>query len=193
MASTIAVDKIQGSSGTTVTIPTGHSLTVTDGIGISSLPTITVAKGGTNATSASAARTNLGLVIGTNVQAFDADLVAKDTNNTFTKAQRGSTQTAGSQTGSITLDFDTYQNFVLTATGNVTLANPSTESVGQSGIIVFIQDGTGSRTLSLGTDYETAGGAGLTISTAANAVDVIPYFVKASGSIQLGVPQLAFA
>ncbi len=193
MASTVAVDKIQGSSGTTVTIPTGHSLTVTDGIGISSLPTITVAKGGTNATSASAARTNLGLVIGTNVQAFDADLVAKDTNNTFTKAQRGSTQTAGSQTGSITLDFDTYQNFVLTATGNVTLANPSTESVGQSGIIVFIQDGSGSRTLSLGTDYETAGGAGLTISTGANAVDVIPYFVKASGSIQLGAPQLAFA
>ena len=193
MASTIAVDKIQGSSGTTVTIPTGHSLAVTDGIGISSLPTITVAKGGTNATSASAARTNLGLVIGTNVQAFDADTVKKDVNNTFTKAQRGSTQTAGSQTGSVTLDFDTYQNFVLTATGNVTLANPSTESVGQSGIIVFIHDGSGSRTLSLGTDYETAGGAGLTISTGANSVDVIPYFVKASGSIQLGAPQLAFA
>ena len=105
----------------------------------------------------------------------------------------GSTQTAGSQSGSVTLDFDTYQNFVLTATGNVTLANPSTESAGQSGIIVFIQDGTGSRTLSLGTDYETAGGSGLTISTAASAVDVIPYFVKASGSIQLGAPQLAFA
>jgi|9_EtaG_2_1085328.scaffolds.fasta_scaffold00531_19 hypothetical protein len=122
-----------------------------------------------------------------------ANIVASNANTTFTKALRGSTQTAGSQTGSVTLDFDTYQNFVLTATGNVTLANPSTESVGQSGIIVFIQDGTGSRTLSLGTDYETAGGAGLTISTAANAVDVIPYFVKAAGSIQLGAPQLAFA
>ena len=91
------------------------------------------------------------------------------------------------------LDFDTYQNFVLTATGNITLANPSTESAGQSGIIILIQDGTGSRTLSLGTDYETAGGSGLTISTAASAVDVIPYFVKASGSIQLGAPQLAFS
>jgi len=122
-----------------------------------------------------------------------ANIVASNANTTFTKALRGSTQTAGSQTGSVTLDFDTYQNFVLTATGNVTLANPSTESVGQSGIIVFVQDGTGSRTLSLGTDYETAGGAGLTISTAANAVDVIPYFVKAAGSIQLGAPQLAFA
>jgi hypothetical protein len=105
----------------------------------------------------------------------------------------GSTLTDTSNSGNITLDFDTYQNFVLTATGNITLVNPSTESAGQSGIIVLIQDGTGSRTLSLGTDYETAGGAGLTISTAANAVDVIPYFVKASGSIQLGAPQLAFA
>ena len=122
-----------------------------------------------------------------------ANIVASNANTTFTKALRGSTQTAGSQTGSVTLDFDTYQNFVLTATGNVTLANPSTEAVGQSGIIVFIQDGTGSRTLSLGTDYETAGGAGLTISTAADAVDVIPYFVKAADSIQLGAPQLAFA
>ena len=105
----------------------------------------------------------------------------------------GSTLTDTSNSGNITLDFDTYQNFVLTATGNITLVNPSTESAGQSGIIVLIQDGTGSRTLSLGTDYETAGGSGLTISTAANAVDVIPYFVKASGSIQLGAPQLAFA
>ena len=81
----------------------------------------------------------------------------------------------------------------MTLTGNITLANPSTEAVGQSGVMVMIQDGTGSRTLSLGTDYETAGGSGITLSTGANAVDVIPYFVKASGSIQLGAVQKAFA
>ena len=106
----------------------------------------------------------------------------------FVIAVVGATDTDTSNTGSVTLDFaGTNQNFVLTFTGNVTLANPSTEAVGQSGIIVCIQDGTGSRTLSLGTDYETAGGSGITLSTAASSVDVIPYFVKASGSIQLGV------
>jgi len=93
----------------------------------------------------------------------------------------------------VTIDFSANQNFVLTLTGNVTLANPSTESVGQAGVFVFIQDGTGGRTLSLGTDYETPGGAGITLSTAANAIDVVPYFVKAAGSIQLGAPQLAFS
>ena len=112
---------------------------------------------------------------------------------TFGHAAIGSTLTDTSNTGSVTLDFATSQNFILTFTGNVTLANPSTEAVGQSGVIVIIQDGTGSRTLSLGTDYETPAGADLTISTAASSVDIIPYFVKASGSIQLGAPQLAFS
>ena len=103
------------------------------------------------------------------------------------------TDTDTSNTGSITIDFSTHQNFVLTLTGSVTLANPSTETVGQAGVFVFIQDGTGSRTLSLGTDYESPAGGGITLSTAANAVDVVPYFVKAANSIQLGAPQLAFS
>ena len=123
----------------------------------------------------------------------DAISIASSGVTTFSAAVVGATDTDTSNTGSVTLDFAANQNFVLTFTGNVTLANPSTEAVGQSGIIVCIQDGTGSRTLSLGTDYETAGGAGITLSTAASSVDVIPYFVKASGSIQLGAVQKAFA
>ncbi len=81
----------------------------------------------------------------------------------------------------------------LTLTGNITLANPTTEIVGQSGFIVFIQDSTGSRTVSLGTDYETAGAAGITLSTAASTTDIVPYIVIASNRILLGSPQLAFA
>ena len=122
---------------------------------------------------------------------IDSTVATNNAANVWVKAQQGRTFT-GNITGSTTLDL-TYQNFIVTATGNFTLANPSTEVAGQSGVIVLVQDGTGSRTISLGTDYETAGGSGLTISTGANAVDVIPYFVKAAGSIQLGAPQLAFA
>ena len=103
------------------------------------------------------------------------------------------TNTDTTNTGSVTLDFGANQNFVLTLTGNVTLANPTTEVVGQSGFIVFIQDGTGGRTVSLGTDYETASGSGLTLSSAASTTDIVPYVVAASGRILLGAPHLAFS
>ena len=103
------------------------------------------------------------------------------------------TDTDTSNSGSITLDFTANHNFVLTLTGNVTLANPSTENVGQSGFITCIQDGTGSRTLSLGTDYETAGAAGITLTSTAAATDIVPYVVVAANRILLGAPQLAFS
>ena len=105
----------------------------------------------------------------------------------------GNTDTDTSTTGSVTLDYSANQNFVLTFTGNVTLDNPSTEAVGQAGVIVCIQDGSGSRTLSLGSQYKTVGDAGITLSTAANAVDIIPYFVSAADSILIGAVQLALS
>jgi len=110
----------------------------------------------------------------------------------FTNAVIGKTSTAGSQGGSTVLDFDANQNFVLTLTSSITLANPSTEKVGQSGFIVFIQDGTGSRTCTLGTDYESAASGGITLTTTANATDIVPYVVAAANRILLGTPQLAF-
>ena len=103
------------------------------------------------------------------------------------------TSTDTSNSGDVTLDFSQFQNFILTFTGNVTFANPTTEVIGQSGFIICIQDGTGSRTLSLGTDYETAGGAGITLSTAANSVDMIPYVVQSASNILLGKVQKAFS
>ena len=50
MTSKIKVDQIAGSTGSTVTVPTGQTLTVTDGIAPSSLQTVTETKGGTNQT-----------------------------------------------------------------------------------------------------------------------------------------------
>ena len=116
----------------------------------------------------------------------------------FGKTTIGSTQIVNSDvfkgaTDSVLLDFNSFQNFIITLEGNVTLANPSTENVGQTGVMVFIQDSSGSRSLTLGGDYESAGGAGITLSTGANAVDILPYMVVAANRIALGAPQLAFA
>ena len=125
-----------------------------------------------------------------NMLSFDTSAAGQAVFNSTVTAK---TDTDTSNTGNVTLDFAANQNFVLTLTGNTTLVNPSTETVGQSGFITCIQDGTGSRTLSLGTDYETAGAAGITLSTAASATDLIPYVVVAANRILLGQPQKSFS
>ena len=133
----------------------------------------------------------------TNVGSIALDSIASDAGTgtaiTFSAGNVPNTQTAGSQSGNITPDFSQYTNFILTLTGNIVLQDPGDEVAGQSGIFVFIQDGTGSRTLSHADDrYFVAGGSSITLSTAANAIDIVPYFVQADGKIHLGVAQLAF-
>ena len=83
----------------------------------------------------------------------------------------------------ITPDFGANQNFTVTLAGNRTLANPTNKVVGQTGSIFIVQDSTGSRTLSYGTDYEFAGGTAPTLTTTAAAVDRIDYIVRSSTSI----------
>jgi len=108
--------------------------------------------------------------------------------NTVGKVHTDTNQGAGTHTPNLYV----YNSFVWTLTGNITLGNPSTEIAGMSGVFVFIHSGAG-RTVSLGNQYKTVGGAGLTLSGAAGAVDLVPYFVRAGGIINLGTPQLAFA
>ena len=155
-----------------------------------------IANGGTAATSAGAARTALGLAIGSDVQAFSSNIVQKNVQNTFTKAQVPSTYTAALSATSGVLDYDTYTNFIVTlAAGSNTLAAPTTEGsqVGQCGVIIFVQPASGSAaTVSLHADYETAAAAGLVVSSANNDYDVVPYMIKADNSVLLGAAQLNF-
>ena len=115
------------------------------------------------------------------------------TNGITTPTAIASTNTQNSASGSLTLNFSTFQNFIINMTGNVTLTNPTTEAVGQSGFIVFNQDATGSRTLSIGTDYETPNGQAIVLTTNASATDIVPYIVIASDRILLGAPQKNFS
>jgi hypothetical protein len=93
------------------------------------------------------------------------------------------TITALTDGATITPDFSASCNFSVTLGGNRTLANPTNLTAGQSGSIFITQDGTGSRTLAYGSQYDFIGGTAPTLSTAASAVDRIDYVVRTTGSI----------
>ena len=83
----------------------------------------------------------------------------------------------------VTIDGDTGINFNLVLGGNRTLANPINMKPGQSGRIRIRQDATGGRTLAFGANWLFAGGDP-TLSTAANAIDAIAYFVNSASEIE---------
>ena len=91
------------------------------------------------------------------------------------------------------LDFDTNQNFIINMNANLTLGQPVTGQVGQTGFIVFKQDATGSRTLTLNSAFKNPAGTAPTLTTTANGIDVVGYIISAPNEILLSTAQLAFA
>ena len=100
----------------------------------------------------------------------------------YSAAQRGAIS-ALTDGATITADFAVANNFSVTLGGNRTLANPSNQTAGQSGCIWITQDGTGSRTLAYGSQWDFTGGTAPTLSTAAASVDCLVYAVQSSTKI----------
>jgi hypothetical protein len=82
------------------------------------------------------------------------------------------TTTFGSTT---TFDFSTFVNTAVTLTGNITTQTLSNVTIGKSGHIRFIQDGTGNRTTVWNSIFKFASGVTPTLSTSAGAIDVLWY------------------
>jgi hypothetical protein len=89
----------------------------------------------------------------------------------------------GLESGTITLDFGSSNNFKMTLTGTSTLGAPTNASGGQSGSIFILQDGTGSRTLAYNAAFAFAGGTAPTLTTAASGQDQLLYYVQDSSTI----------
>jgi len=101
---------------------------------------------------------------------------------TWIAAQRGeiTTLTSGA---TVTPDFDASNNYSLTLDQNLTIANPTNLTAGQSGSIFLVQDGTGSRTAAWGSYWDFVGGTAPTLSTASGSVDRVDYIVRSATSI----------
>lgn len=88
---------------------------------------------------------------------------------------------------SIAVDFNTGQNFVVQLGGNRTVENPTNCVAGQTGSIFFVQDGTGSRTVSFGSNWKFPSGTAPTFSTSVSARDRVDYIVFTSAEVQAAV------
>jgi len=172
----------------------GSAVGTTAAISINEDQDVTIADGAIDFDVASHDGTN-GLKLGgtlvtasaTEVNLLDGKTAIGDTllgtAQTFTAGQRGEITTL-SPGATVTIDMADSNNFTLTLDQATAMANPSNDTAGQSGSIFMIQDGTGSRTASWGTDWEFAGGTAPTLTTTASAVDRVDYVIRSSSSIQ---------
>ena len=141
---------------------------------------VPVTDGGTGASTAADARTNLGL--GT-IAVMDEATAAQVRANTADKALStdetwsAADYVALTDAATVAVDLGAGINFSLTIGGNRTLGAPSNTKNGQAGEIIITQDGTGSRTLAYHANWKFAGGTDPTLSTAAGAIDVLSYKV----------------
>lgn len=83
----------------------------------------------------------------------------------------------------IAVDMALLINAVVTLAGNRTLAAPTNTKAGQAGVILIKQDATGSRTLAYDAVWKFPGGTLPVLSTGANMVDKLFYFVETSSII----------
>jgi hypothetical protein len=142
-----------GGTGTVTTVTAGTGITLSSGATCTTTCTENVDK----ATSAN-------LEAGTSNKVLTADIIYDaEVTVTFSATQ--------------TLDFNTFLNARITATANTTSLTCSNIKASQSGVITWVQDGTGSRTMVAGwcSQFRWAGGSRGVLSTAINAIDALFY------------------
>ena len=156
--------------------------------------TIPITNGGTGATTASGARIALGVEIGTNVQAYNANTAMLNAVQTWASAQTfdaaliitdevRETPTVANTSTAYTVDIAAGTLFDLTLTGNCTFTFP-TATAGRQFTLIINQDATGSRTITWPSTVRWAAGTAPTITATASKTDIISFV--AEGTYWLG-------
>lgn len=115
-------------------------------------------------------------------KASDANVRSSASNKVLTTdlVESASAPVALTDASTVAVDWDTGINFTVTLGGNRTLGNPTNGQVGTWRRIQVTQDGTGSRTLALDTQYVTVNDGALTLTTAAGSVDVLMIYCRST-------------
>lgn len=142
---------------------------------------LAVANGGTGATTAAGARSNLGAYSQVAGDALDARVAT-------TESKLSNPILAASSTiayaASLTFIHTAFETRDVTLTGPVTV-NAPTVTAGQEIREIFIQDGTGSRVATWNAAYKWPSGLVGVLSTTAGAVDVLEGFARTAGIIEV--------
>ena len=124
--------------------------------------------------SAATARTNLGVAIGSDVQAFDADNVVKDVANEYTKTQNFNA-TGLTDGATIAWDSSVHQVCSVTLAGNRTMAAPTNQVDGGFYHLTILQDGSGSRTMTWNAVFKWPSDTAPTLTTTASQQDELTF------------------
>jgi hypothetical protein len=142
---------------------------------------LSLALGGTGATTAAGARTNLGVPSTTVTTGLDSRLTVVEQ---VQAAPALNTENVVAYAATVALSFTTKRTQSITLAGNITLSAP-TATTGQDVVIVLVQDATGGRTAVWNSAYKFSGGTPPALSRTANAVDVFYGYVRGASEIQI--------